>query len=447
MIRSLIALFCFIFLVAGSTFSQHGLGLALMSNNVLSQKYQPANILETKVSKVYYSLVLDSDSTYFKYAADFSGWAGSNQTTFDGVFGENGYIPVEVRERIAADLGNGGKFGGGLNLGYVNLNVKINERQFGFFLDENITGNVRLNNGKTAGLALLGNKPYLGETITDENIQANFQRTRSLGVGTGWDFLDNQKLKIGVRAKIYQGVQFNQLNDLDYSLFTEENGIRVDINSNFDYIQSDNDKAINMFTFQGIGAGADFGIIYEIDTGIQISASILDAGVMFWNAEQYQNDFEVSWEGLDIGSLIGGNLANTDSIIDSLTNIVLPDSSEISYIAPTGTRVSLAAEFDLNKKMKLGAQIWYSPLLNGPYTPLPILNVSYLCKLHSRFQIGVNAYGGGMEMYGFGAVANGNFHIKATRFDLTVGSDNLAGIVAPSFGRGFNVFAGIGVGM
>lgn len=451
MTRVFVSLLFLSLLGLGSVFGQYGLGMSMLRDNVISQKYNPANIMEGKNSKEYYGMILDYDSTSFKVGVDASGWIGNTGTSLKGVFAENGYITAENRNRIVADMQNGGSIGAGYNLGYANVNVKIKDKTWAFFLDESQTVNARIGDSATAGLAFFGNKRYLGQTISDDKIQFDYTYTRALGVGYGWNFLENDKLKFGVRGKILQGLNTYSLKNADYTMFTEENGARIDLDASYDLVMATNENPVTPFTFQGFGAAVDLGMIYQLDTNFRISASVIDAGAIFWNAHRYTNtvsDFD--WQGLEIDDILnGGGLDSLDQTTDSLLNIFLPDSVPETYTTLTGVRLSVGAEWTLNEEMLVGATLWYAPMLNGPHTPLPLLNVSYQYQVHPNLRLGANAFGGGQDTYGLGLLANYHFKVaeKKTRFDIIVGSDNILGFTLPAAGRGANVYAGISVGM
>lgn len=440
-------------LACSPLFGQYGLGMSLLRDNVISQKYNPANIMEGKNSKEYHGMILDFDSTSFKFGVDATGWLSNNRTSLQGILAENGYITPETRERMVADMGDKTRLGAGYNLGYVNLNVKIKGKTWAFFLEENQSVNAKWNNNSTPGLAFFGNGRYVGETVTDENIQANLTFTRSLGVGYGWNLMEDDKLKIGVRGKLIQGINTLDLQNANYSLFTETDGTRILLNGQYDFVQAANDQTLNPFSFQGFGIGADVGMIYQVDTNFRLTASVLDVGAIMWNAERYENTIsDLDWQGYDLGDFFNGNTpGDFDETTDSLIDIVLVDSVDENYITPTATRISIGGDYDLNEKMNLGAAIWYAPFMNGAHTPLPLLNVSYQYQVIPNLRLGANAYTGVQGRYGVGLIGNYHFLInkdkKKTRFDLIVGADNILGVLAPSVAWGANVFGGISVGM
>jgi len=71
--------------------------------------------------------------------------------------------------------------------------------------------------------------------------------------------------------------------------------------------------------------------------------------------------------------------------------------------------------------------------------------VTYQHKVVEGLTLGANAYGLGLDSYGFGAMANYQFTIGSVSLDVLAGSDNLLGLVMPKVGRGMNAYGGLGV--
>ena len=162
MTRVVVILLFFSILSISGLFAQYGLGLSGIRENVIAQKYNPANIMVGTHSKEYHGMILDYDSTLFKFGVDATGWLGNNKTPLKGVFAENGYITPETRARIVNDMGQGAGMGAGYELGYVNLNVNIKGKHWAFFLEESQTVTGRLNDSGTAGLVFFGNLIRVG---------------------------------------------------------------------------------------------------------------------------------------------------------------------------------------------------------------------------------------------------------------------------------------------
>lgn len=418
-------------LVCSGLHAQYSLQSTLLRDHVWSQVNQPANIVEGEYGN-------------FRYGGQAGLWFGNTHAPIEGIFDENGYIQEETKDRLIGDLRAKEDLSAGYHLGLAAVNVKLGEQTVGFYLDEYYGAYARFNEPNTLGLALKGNGPYAGDTVSDEGIKAKLYHVRELSVGTGWKW---DKLSVGGRLRLKQGIRMADLRHLSYSLFTETNGTQVHVDAEYDLYTTPKIGSPGLLAFQGFGAGLDLGMRYAISEQLDMDLAVIDLGFTSWNTNHMSDHVEVQWEGISVVSLFADSVSDIIADqVDSIKAVLLPDTvvERALVLAPVSVRANVA--FHLNENARLSGSIVYYPLPNGPRTRLPLIGVSYQHTLVEGLTLGANAYGLGLDTYGFGILANYQFSIGSVSFDLLAGSDNLLGWVAPSIGRGLNAYAGIGVG-
>ncbi len=421
-----------LFFASTAAQAQFGVQTSLLKDNILSQTYQPANIAEGEYGS-------------FRYGGQAGFWLGNTHASLKGVFDENGYIKEVTKDRLISELKANEDLAGGLHLGFASVNVKFGDRPVGFYLDEYNTASARFNNPHTLGLILKGNGPYAGDTISDDGISARLMRVREIAVGTGWKL---EQLSLGVRLRLKQGIRMLELNDLSYRLFTETNGTVVHANAAYELNMSPTLSNNKLFEFQGFGAGVDIGLRYQINETMDFDFALNNVGAMSWTTNQLKDEVDIEWKGITVTNLFAGGLSDTiDEQIDSLQAIILPDTVEGNRLLMTPAIVRAGFNWRMNEKSLLAGNIIWSPIKGGWHSRLPMISVAYQYEVMEGLKFGANAYGLGLDTFGFGLMGNYHFNAGNMGFDVLAGSDNLLGFVAPGFGRGMSVYAGIGVSL
>lgn len=416
---------------AGQVQAQFEMQPTLLRGHVWSQTYQPANIVEGEYEK-------------FRYGAIGNFWLGNTHAPLAGVFAESGFITNEVKDRLIGDLKANEDISAGYHLGLAAVNVKAGELPLGFYLDEYNTVYARFNNPNTLGLILRGNGPYAGDTVSDSGIRGAIVRTRELGFGTG---IKTDKFSLGGRLRLKQGIRMAQLANLDYSLYTDSLGTQVNVAADYDLYTTPKLGQTGLFSFQGFGLGLDLGARYIVSDKLDFELSATDIGFTSWKTNHMQETVDVNWEGISITSLLVDSVSPIiQEQVDSIKDILLPDTTEERHMLIAPTVVRLGGTFHLNEQASLSAMVIWSPLASGAHTRLPMINVAYQHEVFTGLTLGANVYGLGLDTYGVGAMANYTIVAGSVGIDLLAGSDNLLGWIAPGIGRGLSVYAGVGVG-
>jgi Family of unknown function (DUF5723) len=419
-------------LVYGSLPAQFDLQGTLLGDRVWSQRGQPANIMEGAFGT-------------FRYGGSISGYLGNTHATLKGVFAEDGFIEEATKDRLVNAIRKREDVGAGYRLGLAAVNFKVGDRRVGVYLDEEMTVYARFNAPGTLGLLLRGNGAYAGDTVRDAGIQAKMLHTRDLSLGTGWKW---GKLGLGVRLRLKQGLKMADLAALDYRLYTAPSGTLVHAAGSYDFAATPSLGSASLLQFQGFGAGLDLGMRYALGERVEIDAAITDLGMTLWkNCNRIHHSFHASWEGFSIGTILEDSLSpQMQQLADSIRGILIPDTVQASRTIYSPAVIRGNVTFQLSGTARLSGSVVYSPLAAGARTRRPMIGVTYQQEVVRGLTLGANVYGMGLDSYGFGAMGAYRVAVRSATLDVLLGSDNLAGLVAPALGRGMNLYAGIGMG-
>lgn len=430
-LSSLLLALLFVWAGSGRVAAQHGLHLSLFPELIQSQQFQPANINE-------------GDLKVFSVGLQGNFWVNNSDFSLEGIVTETGLITQDTRNRIIDELNGQATVNGGLRVDYLMANFNVKGHRLGVFINENIQVSGQFNEPHTAGLALLGNAPYAGQTLTDSDIFGRLYHTRELGIGYGWG---NDKIQVGGRVKLIEGIRMIDLDHLNYSIFTHPDGTQIQLQADYQYQLTLETSNVPFFDFQGIGFGADLGIRYRITDAIDVEAAMLDLGTTTWDVKQYDNNIDINWEGISINSLFDDDVPQSvEDEVDSLTNLILIDSVLTTHQVAAPLTLRAGATWRISDKDRLGGNIVYVAGRTGSFAPLPLFNVGYRRDIIEGLSLAANAYGGGGATYGFGLSGAYVLSVKEDwKIHIFIASDHLIGWVSPEAARGLSVYGGVGV--
>lgn len=415
--------------------AQYNLQSGMLRDHSFSISSNPANLHYLEFDK-------------FEYSGAGALWLGNNRATLEGIFVEGNTITDETSIRLVSEMANGdNRFNGGLQLDLAQVSTQFGDQKVSFHLREQFSATAAFGAPRTLGLLLRGNGPYAGDTISDNDIDAAVYNFRALGASTVFDL--NDKLHLGVGLSLLQGRQFFEVERAEYSLFTSTNGTQVDLNADYAFRSTPEFGSPGLFGFNGFGASVEAGLVYEVNEKMDVAFAVTDLGFVSWTTDKFERVIELNeFEGIFIENILEDSLQPLiDAEVDSLTNLVVPDSSRESYMTLSPVRLRADYTYRLGENNSISGTIIYSPLSVGPVTPLPLVNVTYQHEVIDGLTLGANAYGGGVDVYGVGLMGNYRFAAGSTRIDILLGSDNLIGWLAPSAARGMSVYGGVGIGL
>ena len=106
--------------------------------------------------------------------------------------------------------------------------------------------------------------------------------------------------------------------------------------------------------------------------------------------------------------------------------------------------VRIGGSYALGEHGVIGLQLVYVPMRSGAQTPMPVINVNYRHEVITGLLLGANAYFGGADGFGVGAMAAYTLPLGTSKLHVMAGGDNLVGLIAPGVGRGFSLYGGLG---
>jgi Family of unknown function (DUF5723) len=413
-------------LLPAALHGQYGLQTGQLSGSAWSQRFQPANIAEGDYQK-------------FRYSAQGAGWVGNTDLKLQGLWG--GYISNAEKDEILAQIDGGLQASGGYNVGAANVNVRLGSQVLAISLDQDLSATGHLGNGNTIGLVLKGNQPYSGTSVVEDGLWATYTQTRTLGIGSAWKFGD---FSLGARLNVIQGSRFAELDHATFDIYTAPDGEYIDIDAEYD-IYTTPQGATGPFRFNGMGAGIDLGLAYQVGEKLRLDAALIGAGFTDWKGIQVRDTVQVRWEGVSIANLLEDSLpAEIEQQVDSLRGLLFPDTVDAERRILLPFQIRIGGSYALGEHSVIGLQLVYVPMRSGAQTPMPVINVNYRHEVIPGLQLGANAYLGGVDGFGFGAMAAYALPIGTGKLHVMAGGDNLVGLIAPGVGRGFSVYGGIG---
>lgn len=407
---------------------QSGLHLQFMPNAPTGQFFQPA-------------LLAEMDMHAVRLSGDGSLWFNSSSLTYGTLQGATNYLTDEFKQELIADLDAGNSFQAGYHYSQM-LNFKIGKSRWGLSWRNRWGVNANFDNPLSMGLLLRGNAPYAGQTISDDGIFVRNFRYWEIGLATAFEL--GKKAKIGIRPKVLFGQRLFGIENFDYSLFTAADGSRIDVEGAYDFIFGARDNLVS----NQMGFGLDLGFMYDITEAWRLQASVIDLGQIAWNADRYNSDFDLDYEGIDLVDLITtDDGSNAVLITDTLRTLLRPDSTLETILVGLPTQLSLAVGRKIGQKGSLMLSAHIAPGELAPRFEQLLVNLTYHHQFTKWLMLGINAYGGGPDQYGLGAVGMIQI-VKEDQLFISIygGMDNAMGLLLPALGQGSGAQVGVSMG-
>lgn len=246
----------------------------------------------------------------------------------------------------------------------------VHERQlFKFQFEKNLIGFMRD-----------GNSAYVGQTFST-NFDINLLHYREYALGYSQNIIDN--LMVGGRVKLLSGMAIiNTLKsnlsittdaDLEYLNLTTDGEYKTSLPVNTTKDASGIVSTIGFDTnfdpmkyvtnFANLGIGFDLGASYLITPQIEVSASVIDLGVIKWksNLNNLVNQGTFTWKGLDFSNSIDQDDPDyvpfdekMSSLSDSLSSIMEFNEYETPFSTNLPTRIYLGGKYQINNMLSAG---------------------------------------------------------------------------------------------
>jgi len=403
--------------------AQNGLNLQFMPNAPAGQFYQPALLAEMEMDA-------------FRLSGHGAAWYNSSSVSFATIQGISNFLTEDFKQTLIADLTDGNRFELGLRYGQM-LNFKTGKLKWGLSWRDRWEMGAAFDNPNTMGLLLRGNAPYAGQTVADEAVSGKLSNFWEIGVSLAFSIKEN--LHVGIRPKLLLGRQYVSLENLDYSLFTAPLGTQLTVDGSYDAMY---DLSEAGWTDQ-LGYGVDVGIVFDPTEKWRIQLAALDIGQSSWEVDRFNGDLAFDYEGVNLLYLFGPDGEDPAFFItDTLRTLLSPDSSreEITVALPSQFSAAVTRRVGANGKAILSAHF-------SPAQSILLTNVAYHHQITRWWMLGANAYLGGNDGFGFGAITMFQV-IKEDQlyFNFGVGSENLSGVVLPTQGQGAGLHVGESLG-
>ncbi len=268
----------------------------------------------------------------------------------------------------------------------IHFGFRVNRNYFGFNIS--VRNQFRLSYPRDFFTLLLkGNgSPELlgGEGANLDGLGLDLSTFTEIGFRYARKFGALEQLSIGIRPKLLLGAFNVHSRRSEISLQTDENTFDLTGRATFelntasvvnpdpilDAIRDTGDIDIaagDIFSFNNIGFGVDFGATYDMNEKIQFSGAVTDLGFIRWksNTKTFEyEDKEFTFNGLNsFEDLLldsdGADLGDTASsyfedLLDSLGNEFAATETEDPYTTWLTARINLGANYQLAEKHNVG---------------------------------------------------------------------------------------------
>lgn len=401
------------------SYSQSGLNIQFAPNEINAQFYQPAYLAENNFEN-------------FGVGVGAEYGLGANTLTINNIFMTDNFINQDEKDRLVGRMDDDNRLRINFDQSLI-ANFESFGQRFSVSYQSRQAGYFRVNAPHTAGLVLYGNAPYAGQTLTDENITLRNYQLREFGIGSAWKW---DMVSAGFRLKLLSGSNANLTEQLSYSLFTAEDGSQITLNSDYLIANADN----------GLGFGVDLGLVIHPDERLSIQAAVRDLGLINWDATIFENQVSVDYTGIDLNQFISTEFSSGGELfsLDTLQELFFPDSVSGTHTMNLPAHASLAASFEISEGKTLSGSIHTGLSQYSKWSSAPLVMLGYSQQFGNALTLGVNAYAGGIEGYGFGAWARGEF-IFSGRYAASIflSADNASGWLIPDQSGGFGLQGGV----
>ncbi|MFT5600619.1 MAG: hypothetical protein ACI9N1_000855 [Flavobacteriales bacterium] len=268
-----------------------------------------------------------------------------------------------------------------------------------------------------------------------------------LEIGVGFNREINDKLKIGGRLKYLNGMANIHTRKSDLGVFTDETTFDLTVDGSFEINSSNIEQFTGTngviqtsdFIGKNKGVGIDLGAVYKLTDKIELSASVVDLGVISWksNVKSYEtNNFEFRFEGVDMEQFLSDSSDVLQTFVDSLETSFTVSENEEAYRTGLYTRVYIGGKYSLTEKVSVGG-VWYNEFINSRYRAAITASGDVQLTNWLRAAVNYTYYSRDYKNVGMGFVINGG----PVQFYLM--TDNVIGFVAPYATKNWHFRTGI----
>jgi len=343
-------------------------------------------------------------------------------------------------------------FEGGFKKGKDFYAASITEREFTeFSFSKNLVNFIQF-----------GNYPYVGQTFYSGNLAVNSQHYREFAFNYSHDV--DKKLTIGGAAKILFGMAAVQTNGMNFKITSPANGEYLDVTASgrmnisapvqFNYSPGGKILSVNslsnysglnyMANFKNPGIAFDFGFAYHATKKTEISASIIDLGLIGWrsNTTRFTEQGYFRYNGVSLNDPLQNPpvISQFSTVIDSITTLITnqfrPTHTNSGFATLLPVKIYLGIDHQLNDFVSISGLTRIRIMNNTVHTSFTASANALLGKvlsLSASYSIMESTY----DNLGLGV------GIRAGAFQIYTAADNIISPFYPSQARNMNFRIGI----
>jgi len=277
------------------------------------------------------------------------------------------------------------------NNNYLSLNTDIDLLSFGFKIKEknyfsfNATNRLAFNYDFSRDFMTfiaMGNGAFVGNEVSMAGSGFRFNAFNEYGFGYTRAF--NDKLSVGTKLKLLQGIALLNSEQTDVTLSTSTDDYTLTANSTISVRMAglavltdtnpQNSPAAGLTSFKNMGFAVDLGGTYKLNDKISVSASLIDIGFIHWTIDArryYNNKASFTWDGLDAMAFLSDTSLSKNyatKLADSLKNIFGLKRKDEAFNSNLVGNMYLGGQYTFNKWFNAGL-VFHGQLYQGNFYP------------------------------------------------------------------------------
>lgn len=367
-------------------------------------------------------------------------------------------------------------------INFIRLDNQLDVVSFGFRVSQ-FYGHFNISAKNTAsfnypkGLINLKDGNYDFETNRPRTIDLNDLAVNSLSyveMGFGLSKIVNEKLTVGARLKLLNGIAAVKTNKFKANIVTSDDfkkstlnvdaemyisapqlAFSYDGNGKIDGVNFDkNENGTNSYKFgSNLGAGLDLGANYKLNDKITLYGSVNDFGFIRWSENGYKLASKGAYDfnGADITPDKDGKIdfgKAMEAIADTLKTKFKPTDENAKFTTMLKTKVYLGGTYNALSWLSCGALL-RGGFYGGYFDPAFTLSANATPFRALAFTLTYSIYNRSMNNFGAGLILGGNpiqFYVVTDNIlsrMVNVKSGNSTSIGIPGYTRSFNIQFGI----
>jgi hypothetical protein len=285
-------------------------------------------------------------------------------------------------------------------------------------------------------MVFYGNARFEGDTadFTNFNFQNHVFNQLTLGFSKVVDY-GKYQMQFGVTASFLQGINNQYIKTGTSWIYTAPDADSIVFNYDLNF-NTAREGAVAFTQLNGAGASADFNIAFMNKDKWKISLDLMDVGSMTFRKTpvNYFGAKNVVFKGITIPNLLEFSSQTFDTLnVDSAvrSNLPVKTTNKYSVFMPFSAQLVFSKPL-LHNRLVLNIGVLYRHL--PKYYAYGFVKVNYFLK--PDMVISASAGAGAYARFNLGF----EFSKSWKYFDLTIGSNNLLGLVIPTHMPGSSIY-------